>query len=132
MHSVIRSFAFLVALAVFAWGAPAANAQGIDFNRDIRPILSDHCFACHGPDEEKLEADLRLDSRDGLFRESDDIHVVVPGELQRSELFRRISSTDPDEQMPPKDFGRPLKPAQIELIRRWIEDTGYPPTRAAR
>ena len=121
MHSVIRSFAFLVALAVFAWGAPAANAQGIDFNRDIRPILSDHCFACHGPDEEKLEADLRLDSRDGLFRESDDIHVVVPGELQRSELFRRISSTDPDEQMPPKDFGRPLKPAQIELIRRWIE-----------
>lgn len=99
----------------------AADAPGIDFNRDIRPILSDHCFACHGPDEKQLQAELRLDTRGGLFRQSDDIHVVVSGEPKRSELFRRISSTDPDEQMPPKKFGRPLKPEQIELIRRWID-----------
>jgi mono/diheme cytochrome c family protein len=99
----------------------AADPPGIDFSRDIRPILSDHCFACHGPDEGKLEAELRLDTRDGLFRESDDMRVVVPGEPKRSEMFRRISSTDPDEHMPPAKFGRPLKPEQIELIRRWID-----------
>ncbi len=99
----------------------AADSPDIDFSRDIRPILSDHCFACHGPDENKLEADLRLDTRGGLFRESDDIRVVVPGKPKRSEMFRRISSTDPDEQMPPAKFRRPLKPEQIELIRRWID-----------
>jgi mono/diheme cytochrome c family protein len=99
----------------------AADAPDIDFSRDIRPILSDHCFACHGPDENKLKADLRLDTRGGLFREADDIRVVVPGEPKDSEMFRRISSSDPDEQMPPAKFGRPLKPEQIELIRRWID-----------
>lgn len=99
----------------------AAEPGGIDFNRDIRPILSNHCFACHGPDEEQLEADLRLDARSGLFRETDDIHIVVPGQPDESELLRRISSKDLDDQMPPKKFGRPLKPEQIDLIRRWIE-----------
>ncbi|MHC4879858.1 MAG: DUF1553 domain-containing protein [Planctomycetota bacterium] len=92
----------------------------VDFDRDIRPILSDACFACHGPDETQREADLRLDTRAGLFREADGVHVVVPQKPTESELLRRVLSSDPDEQMPPADSGLKLKPGQIQLLREWI------------
>lgn len=94
----------------------------IDFNRDIRPILSNRCFACHGPDEEHREAGFRLDQKESAFGEADSgEHPLVAGKLQQSELWRRITSTDNDLRMPPADSNKPLKPEQIELIRQWIE-----------
>jgi mono/diheme cytochrome c family protein len=91
------------------------------FQRDIRPLLSESCFQCHGPDESKREAELRLDTRDGLLAERDGKRVVVPGDTAASEIIRRITADDPDERMPPADSGRTLTGAQIELVRRWVE-----------
>ena len=98
-----------------------ANAQGeraVRFSTDIRPLLSDRCFHCHGPDEESREAELRLD----IAPESD--NIVVPGKSAESELFRRITSNDPDEQMPPPGHGKPLTKDEIGLLRRWIQSGG--------
>ena len=95
-------------------------AGKVDFNRDIRPILSDVCFHCHGPDENQREADLRLDNKTGAFAKRDGSTTIVPGKPGSSELIRRITSTDPDERMPPADADRKLNPQQIELFRRWI------------
>jgi hypothetical protein len=93
----------------------------VDFNRDIRSILSDTCFQCHGPDEAKREAELRLDTKAGAFVELDGHRVIVPNQPAGSELFRRITAEDADERMPPADAERKLTARQIELIRRWIE-----------
>lgn len=108
-------------LCLTAGTSQARESSQVDFNRDIRPILSDHCFECHGPDSEQRQADLRLDTRDGLFRKGDAQQIVVPGNAVMSELLRRITSSDPDEVMPPPDSGRQLTAAQIESIRNWIE-----------
>lgn len=89
----------------------------IDFNRDIRPILSDTCFKCHGPDEEDRQADLRLDQKENVYEESE---VVIPFDLE-SELYQRLISDDEDLLMPPPDSGRHLTPEQIELFKKWIE-----------
>ena len=99
----------------------AQSATSVDYIRDIRPILSRSCYACHGPDADSREAELRLDRRESALGEttSGDV-VIVPGEPEKSELFRRISSEDQDEWMPPFDSGKSLTPDQIALIRRWI------------
>ncbi|MBI1312659.1 DUF1553 domain-containing protein [bacterium] len=110
----------LIAVALLLATQPVR--ADVDFDRDIRPILSDTCFACHGPDETQRQANLRLDTRDGLFREQDGVRVVSPQQPGNSELLRRVLSTDPDEQMPPPDSGLKLKPQQIELLREWIAD----------
>jgi hypothetical protein len=87
------------------------------FNRDIRPLLSDRCFACHGPDGNRREAELRLDTQDGAHAA-----VIVPGDAQNSEMWLRITSDDPDTMMPPGDSKKPaISPAERELIRRWID-----------
>src|SRR4051794_29535102 len=78
----------------------------IDFDRDIRPILSEACFPCHGPDVQKHKADLRLDVKDDTLRDRDGHAAVVPGEPERSELFARIASDDDSERMPPPGSGR--------------------------
>jgi hypothetical protein len=93
----------------------------IDFNREIRPILSETCFQCHGPDAGKRKADLRLDSREGLFRSSGHSRNLVPGKPDESELYLRISSDDDEVRMPPKKAGKPLSQDKVSLIRRWIE-----------
>ena len=93
----------------------------IDFNRDIQPILADTCYTCHGPDNNQREAKLRLDQREGLFREAKGVRPVVAGDLIESELFARITSDDPDEQMPPPNSQRKLSAHQIALIKKWIE-----------
>lgn len=95
-----------------------AEPRGLEFNRDIRPILSDHCFACHGPDKNKREADVRLDTEQGLF--DSDAAPVVRGDPSASTLVQRIASDDVDERMPPADFGKDLSSEQIELLRQWI------------
>ncbi|MFQ5731749.1 MAG: DUF1549 domain-containing protein, partial [Planctomycetaceae bacterium] len=111
----------IVALLIASSGwTRGAFAQKIDFNRDIRPLLSERCFQCHGPDAKQRKADLRLDTRSGLFDKRDDATTVVPRHPQKSELLSRISSKDADTRMPPT--GKPLSPPQIAMVKRWIED----------
>lgn len=93
----------------------------IDFNRDIRPIFADVCYACHGPDKNKRKAELRLDLEDGVFRERKGVRPVVAKALGESELYVRIISDDSDEVMPPPESQRKLSPRQISLIKKWIE-----------
>jgi hypothetical protein len=94
------------------------RSRPVRFSTDIRTLLSDRCFQCHGPDEESREAELRLDIAPKAGR------VVVPGKPADSEILRRITSTDPDEQMPPPGHGEPLTAAEVDLFRRWIEGGG--------
>jgi hypothetical protein len=140
MYPMVYRF---VSAAVFLLSVPAiarsAPADQVDFNRDIRPILSEACFQCHGPDKGQRKADLRLDQKDGLFATKDNGPVVVPSKPAESQLFVRITSTDNEQRMPPADSGRKLSARQIELIRRWIEQGAewkghwayVPPTRPA-
>ncbi|MHA3774242.1 DUF1553 domain-containing protein [Verrucomicrobiota bacterium sgz303538] len=95
----------------------SASAQELRFNRDIRPILSDKCFHCHGPDAKKREADLRLDERDAAI----EAQAIVPGKPQESEMIAHILSTDPTEHMPPrKSKLGDLTPEEINTLKRWI------------
>jgi len=91
------------------------------FDRDIRPLLSDNCFACHGPDVKQRKAKLYLDSEEDVFRVRGDYSAVVPGDVAKSELFRRLTTKDLDERMPPPESDRQLTKEQIDRIRRWIE-----------
>lgn len=100
--------------------APAAEPT-LDFNRDVRPILSDRCFSCHGPDSEDRQAGLRLDLRETATAELDSgTTAVVPGDLTKSELITRITSSDPDVVMPPPRFNKPITPAEAEILKRWV------------
>src|SRR3954470_12988059 len=91
--------AIFVMLNVFASCTRAADS--IDFSRDIQPILSDNCYPCHGPDEKKRKATLRVDTKEGAFRIKDNKAVILPGKSAQSEVFRRITTTDADDLMPP-------------------------------
>jgi hypothetical protein len=118
-----RFFSFIAGqlLALLA-ALPVSTAQEIDFNRDIRPILSENCFRCHGPDSNTREADLRLDQEEAALADRGGYAAIVPGDPDASEFLRRIKSTDEFEQMPPLDSDKKLKPAQIELLERWIKE----------
>ncbi|MDX1565479.1 MAG: PSD1 and planctomycete cytochrome C domain-containing protein, partial [Phycisphaeraceae bacterium] len=116
--------------AVAAWVAmagPAATAAEVDFTRDIRPILSNLCFACHGPDAAKRKGGvrakgrLRLDTRDGATTDHDGFFAIKPGNPDASELILRITTKYEDERMPPKGKGRKLTPKEIDLLKRWIK-----------
>jgi hypothetical protein len=112
----------LLALALTAWllAAPLARAgTKVDFSREILPLLSDKCFHCHGPDEKNRKAKLRLDDERNVKQVRG---VIVPGKLDESELYRRLTATDPKEVMPPPASNRKLSAAQIALIKRWIEE----------
>ena len=102
--------------------SPVLAQQAIDFNRDIRPILSNKCYACHGPDDATREAGLRLDDAKIATNtlESGTI-AIVPHKPEASELIRRVSSSDEDERMPPAKFGKPLTKDEIATLRKWIE-----------
>lgn len=108
-------------LLIALWGVPRfAVAEDIDFNRDIRPILSDNCYLCHGPDSGSREADLRLDREEAALADRGGYAAIVPGDPEGSELVRRITSTDEFEQMPPQDSGKKLTAEKIGLLSRWI------------
>ena len=92
----------------------------IDFSRDIRPILSDKCFTCHGPDENKRASELRLDVKDSAFGIRDGHGAIVPGDPAGSLLHQRITSSDPETKMPPPASGQDLSAEQIELLSAWI------------
>ena len=98
-----------------------ADEELISFNRDIRPILSDICFQCHGPDANSREADLRLDVRESAIADRGGYAALVPGDPDESELIWLIFSEDPSEQMPPKGHPRQLSQSEKELIRNWVE-----------
>ena len=101
------------------------NAESVDYNRDIRPVLSRNCFSCHGPDEESRKAGLRLDVREGALAERKGVPAIVPGKRGESELFARLMTTDQDDIMPPADSGHELTAEEIESIGKWI-DGGAP------
>src|ERR1051325_9594133 len=101
----------------------AAEQSRVDFNFQIRPLLSDRCFKCHGPDEKARKKKLRLDQREGVFKTlEDDFAVVKPGDPDHSELVRRIFATDEDEQMPPPKSGLKLSDAEKDLLKRWVAE----------
>ncbi len=109
-------------IVAWAWTATtvlAAPPTKVDFNEQIRPLLSDRCFQCHGPDEKKREVDLRLD----MFEEATRSQAIVPGNPAASEILKRITSTDPDVMMPPPVAKKAkFSAAEIELLTRWIQE----------
>ena len=113
------------ALVLFAWPSglfAGKDLGGVDFARDIRPLLSDNCFACHGPDAKQRKADLRLDTREGALADLDGTSAVVPGKPSESELVRRVTTDDEDDLMPPPDSGKKLDATQKALLQRWIAE----------
>src|SRR5690349_12823130 len=97
-----------------ACGASVDAADRVRFNEQIRPLLSDRCMACHGPDEKRREADLRLDLREAAIGDPNGTHAIVPGKPDESPLWKRITATDPDERMPPPAAKKPaFTPAEL-------------------
>ncbi|QOV88493.1 DUF1553 domain-containing protein [Humisphaera borealis] len=121
MMSIRNLFALAVGLTCTA-SAVAAPGAPLQFNRDIRPLLSDNCLACHGPDSAHRKASLRLDTQEGLFGKREDGIAVVPGKPAESIIWSRIITTDADDLMPPPDSHKKLTPAQKATIKRWIEE----------
>ncbi len=97
-------------------------AAPVAFNRDVRPILSENCFYCHGQDASRREAKLRLDVRDSAVAERDGIAAIVPGRPEASELIRRIGAREPSDVMPPPESHKALTPAQVEVLTRWVAE----------
>jgi hypothetical protein len=118
-----RLFAFttIATIALAAHSSLGVAPDRISFNQHIRPILSDKCFSCHGFDAKKRKADLRLDTPEGAFAETDGVRAIVPGDLAKSELWSRINNKDEDEMMPPPESHKTLSDAERELLKKWIE-----------
>lgn len=98
-----------------------AEPVPVDFNEHVRPILSRHCLACHGPDEGSRQAELRLDVREEAIRDRWGVQAIRPGDPDGSEILLRILSDDPRDVMPPPKHGQPLAPREVEVLRGWIE-----------
>ncbi|MGY8688315.1 MAG: DUF1549 domain-containing protein, partial [Verrucomicrobiales bacterium] len=109
---------FLVCLLVLQM----KTAMAVDFNQEIRPILSNACFRCHGPDEAERKADLRLDSREGAIADLGGYAAIVPGKPDASHLLRRITSHDPDEMMPPLNTTKRISASEVAVLERWIKE----------
>ena len=97
---------------------PVSGQEKLQYNRDVRPILADTCFACHGPDSAARQADLRLDQRDAAI----EMGAIVPEEPDDSEMIRRVLSSDADEVMPPPSSHKELTAEQKEILRRWVDE----------
>ena len=118
-----RALRFLLILSVTASCSIARSADKVDFQRQIRPLLADKCFACHGRDTEHREGGLRLDEREAALKGGDSGEkAIVPGEPTKSEVVRRILATDPDERMPPAKSKKELTASEKELLRQWIAE----------
>ncbi|MBC7817808.1 MAG: DUF1549 domain-containing protein, partial [Planctomycetaceae bacterium] len=110
-----------VAIANVSVAADAPIPEVVEFNRDVRPILSETCYACHGPDANKREAELRLDTEAGLFGANSKTKPVVAGTPGESELIKRVTSSDSEQLMPPVDSGKKLSPRDIAVLKKWVE-----------
>src|SRR6476619_4840595 len=118
-HPFLRPLLLSVTILLPACVSHAATTTAdrpISYNRDIRPILSDNCFYCHGPDPNKRKAKMRLDIREEALKKE----AFVPGQPEKSELIRRIFATDSEDMMPPPKSNKKLDAAQRETLRRWI------------
>ena len=127
--SSIPLIAMLACFCLAVFGVPSAAAEHhetpqatLNYNLDIRPILADNCFACHGPDAKTRQANLRFDTKAGAFSEPSGYPVIVPGKPEESELHLRIVSDDDAYRMPPADFNKTLTPEQIEAVTQWIRE----------
>ena len=114
-----RLISFLVFVLLPAVAGSASGAE-IDFNRDIRPILSSNCFVCHGPNAHDRKADLRLDTPEGAVKLRDGVRAIDPGKLAESELLFRIATDDKDELMPPPESHKVLSAEQKSLLKQWV------------
>ncbi|HET6325255.1 MAG TPA: PSD1 and planctomycete cytochrome C domain-containing protein [Planctomycetaceae bacterium] len=130
IHALLSArVAFALAIGfvpLCAWSsASAAGPRAVNYSRDIRPILSNTCYKCHGPDEKQRKAGLRLDTKQGAYAklESGDV-AIVPKASEKSAVWQRLTSTDPDVRMPPADSGKTVTPEQIALIKQWIDEGG--------
>src|SRR5437763_10845938 len=103
----------LIALSFLAIASPVRSAPPVEYNRDVRPILSDNCFYCHGPDKNQRKAKLRLDIREEALKKE----AFVPGQPEKSELVRRIFASDPEDMMPPPKSNKKLDPTQRATLR---------------
>ena len=125
---ILWLYLILIPFLVSSCGNNDYNKDGIelpevvDFNYHVKPILSDKCFACHGPDKDAIKADLRLDISEGAIKKilNSGNHAIVPGSLRKSEAFQRITSEDPTLQMPPPEFGLTLTKKEIAILGKWI------------
>ena len=116
--------ALSVAYLSVAWySCQDASPPAMSYLQDIQPILATKCYACHGPDEAKREAGLRLDLRESFFEKLESGKTAVSSiRFSDSELIKRINSTDPEYQMPPPDFSKPLTTEEIQLLDQWVAD----------
>ena len=127
--SSVPLMSVLVCLSIVILGLSNASEEHhenadatVSYSQDIRPILSDNCFACHGPDEKTRQGNLRLDTKDGAFSDPSGFPILVPNEPEESELYLRITSEDEFRQMPPEDFNKTLTQEQIDTIKQWISE----------
>ena len=120
---IVLTIVGMIAAVVVIWPGSRVGANpapvGIDFNREVRPILSDKCFTCHGPDEKTRRARLRFDTREGAMGKAG---VIVPGDVAASRLIQRITSKDPQKVMPPPDSGHQVNEKEIAVLTRWIAE----------
>lgn len=122
----MNRFGLLLVIAVATAMGALHSTRGaeppVNFSREIRPILSEHCFACHGPDQEQRKAKLRLDTKEGAISAKDGVHIIKPGDGDESAVIKRILTVDEDEVMPPPKTGKKLTAAQISLLKRWVDE----------
>ncbi len=127
MRSPWFVFALFLGLGIAIWWttrhAGGANAGRLSFNQTIQPILSENCYACHGPDPGARKAGLRLDRSEFAFAAHEKFGpAIIRGNPDKSPLVRRIESNDPKERMPPPEARHSLKPEQVALLRRWVKE----------
>src|SRR5215470_15226735 len=120
LRSVTKRTSVAVALFLGAAAGWTRADDAVSFNRDIRPILSNNCFQCHGPDEKVRKADLRLDTEAGALADLGGHAAIIKGKPTESELIRRVIA-EPNKIMPPRKTGKKLTAHEIDLLKRWIE-----------
>ncbi len=113
---------WLPSLLALTFWLPCRAAESLDFGRDVRPILSDRCFACHGQDSNKREGGLRLDQRDAALKGGDSGPAIIPGDPDASEIIKRILSEDRTELMPPPKAKKPITAEQKDILIRWVKE----------
>ena len=121
MIAIQKWFSLIMGIAIFF---AKTELPGVDYNKDVRRILSENCFECHGPDKGARKANLRLDTQKGAHLSRGGIRAIAPGNLSQSALWERITTSDPDEVMPPPESKKIINVKQKDILRQWIEDGG--------
>ena len=125
LHSLFGLCVLLPGLTIIASEGPTAIGATVDFSRDVKPILSNICYKCHGPDAAERKGGskahpLRLDTEEGAFLDNGGTAAIVPGHPEKSEAIARVQSKDEEQIMPPPKSGKPLSAHEIDILKRWI------------